>query len=330
MFTQNHYFAAPVDSQIGLVPGERMSVHDLLLALMLPSADDAAEDLAFNVGHGSISRFIGMMNARARQLGLTHTHYTTPIGLDTAGNYSSASDLVKLASYALQHSRYFARIVGLPRAVLHTGNRVRVVVNRNDLVARFGWINGVKTGHTSGASYVLVASATRARMTLLSAVLGTASEASRDANTLALLNYGFGNFAFRTALRTGTVLARPTVKNQPGKHAVVVATATVTGLFPRSTVFRIRVDVPKQLSGPLKAHTVVGRAVVFAGRRVVARVPLELARALPAVSPLTLAARFLTRATTLVPIVALILVAFTLIGVWRARQRGRDATRVPA
>ena len=101
MFTQNHYYAAPVDSQIGLVPGERMSVHDLLLALMLPSADDAAEDLAFNVGHGSIARFIGMMNARARELGLTHTHYSTPIGLDTPGNYSSASDLVKLASYAL-------------------------------------------------------------------------------------------------------------------------------------------------------------------------------------------------------------------------------------
>ena len=76
MFTQNNYYAAPVDSQIGLVPGERMSVHDLLLALMLPSADDAAEDLAFNVGHGSVARFIGMMNARARELGLTGTRTT--------------------------------------------------------------------------------------------------------------------------------------------------------------------------------------------------------------------------------------------------------------
>ena len=59
MFTQNNYYAAPIDSQIGLVPGERMSVHDLLLALMLPSADDAAEDLAFNVGHGSVAASSG-------------------------------------------------------------------------------------------------------------------------------------------------------------------------------------------------------------------------------------------------------------------------------
>ena len=58
MFTQNDYTAAAVDSQIGLEPGERMSVHDLLLALMLPSADDAAEDLAYNVGHGSVVRFV--------------------------------------------------------------------------------------------------------------------------------------------------------------------------------------------------------------------------------------------------------------------------------
>ena len=62
-----------------------MSVHDLLLALMLPSADDAAEDLAYNVGHGSVRRFVGMMNAKARELGLRHTHYSTPIGLDTPG-----------------------------------------------------------------------------------------------------------------------------------------------------------------------------------------------------------------------------------------------------
>ena len=95
------YRSAAADSQIGLVPGERMSVHDLLLALMLPSADDAAEDLAFNVGRGSVASFVGMMNARARQLGLVHTHYSTPIGLDTPGNYSSASDLVKLARFLI-------------------------------------------------------------------------------------------------------------------------------------------------------------------------------------------------------------------------------------
>ena len=65
VFADPNYYPAAEDSQIGLEPGERMSVHDLLTAMLLPSADDAAEDLAYNVGHGSVSRFLGMMNARA-------------------------------------------------------------------------------------------------------------------------------------------------------------------------------------------------------------------------------------------------------------------------
>ncbi len=157
-----------------------MSVHDLLIALLLPSADDAAEDLAYNVGGSSVPRFLAMMNAKARALGLTHTHYTTPIGLDTPGNYSSAFDLDKLAAYLLAHSPFFRRIVDMPSATLHTGP-VGYVVNRNDLVGRVPWINGVKTGHTSGAGYVLVASGTRDGMTLIGSVLGTSSESARDA-----------------------------------------------------------------------------------------------------------------------------------------------------
>ena len=111
MFADPNYHPAAEDSQIGLEPGERMSVHDLLRAMLLPSADDAAVDLAYNVGHGSVSRFLGMMNARASQLGLTHTHYTTPSGLDTPGNYSSATDLVDLARYLLQTQPFFKAVV---------------------------------------------------------------------------------------------------------------------------------------------------------------------------------------------------------------------------
>ncbi len=136
MVTQNDFYASAADSQIGLSPGERMSVHDLLLALLLPSADDAAEDLAYNVGHGSVARFVGMMNARARQLGLKRTHYSTPSGLDTPGNYSTATDLLTLARYLLLHQPWFARAVALPHALLRTGSHARYVTNRNDLVGR--------------------------------------------------------------------------------------------------------------------------------------------------------------------------------------------------
>jgi len=282
---------------------------------MLPSADDAAEDLADNVGHGSVARFVGMMNAAARLLGLRHTHYTTPIGLDTPGNYSTATDLVRLADYDLTHSRYFARIVALPGAALHTGP-VGYVVNRNDLVGRVPWIDGVKTGHTADAGYVLVASAHRNGMTLISAVLGTESEQARDDNTLALLDYGFDAFRLQTPVHAGTVLARPTVRDQPGLRVPLVVAATYNRIVARDSPVHVEVQAPRQLTGPLPARAVLGTAVVLAGTRPIARIPLLLTRALPQVSGLTVAARFMTRPLT-IALVGLVLAL--LLGLWAAQ-----------
>ena len=326
VFADPNFYLPPVDSQIGLAPGERMSVHDLMLAMLLPSADDAAYDLAYNVGHGSVPRFISMMNRRARQLGLTHTHYSTPIGLDTPGNYSSAADLVKLTAYLMRTQPFVARAVALPRAVLRTGNQPRVVINRNDLVGHDG-INGVKTGHTLDAGYVLVASARRNGLTLLSAVLGTDSEQSRDQNTLALLNYGFSSFRVATPIRRGEVMSQPTVKDQSGKRATVIAATSLTRVIPRGSRVRVHLDLPRELVGPLSRHAVVGSAMVYVGNQRVARIPLLRARALPAASAFTLAGHFVTRPSTLVSLLVLLCLAAALAIRWRARgASGRGGT----
>ncbi len=323
MFTQNDWYPAAVDSQIGLVPGERMSVHDLLLAMMLPSADDAAEDLAVNVGHGSVVRFVAMMNAEAAKLGLTHTHYSTPIGLDTPGNYSSAADLVKLAHYDLTHSPYFARIVALRGAVLHTGP-VGYVANRNDLVGAVPWINGVKTGHTADAGYVLVASGERDGMTLISAVLGTASEQARDANTLALLDYGFDDFSLRTPIRAGEILDRLPVRDRPGVRVPLRALRGYTRILARDLPVSVRVDAPRRLTGPLPAGAIVATALVLAGGRRIATVPLVIEKALARVSGLSIAARYVGRPLPL----ALIAVALGLMAVAVRATRRRRASKV--
>jgi D-alanyl-D-alanine carboxypeptidase (penicillin-binding protein 5/6) len=319
-FADPNYYFPPADSQIGLVPGERMTVRDLLVAMMLPSADDAATDLAYNVGRGSVARFIGMMNARARQLGLRHTHYSTPVGLDTPGNYSSASDLVKLGTYLLAHEPVFRHVVALRSAVLHSGDHRRYVVNRNDLVARYPWINGIKTGHTVAAGYVLVASANWHGLRLLSAVLGTSSTAARDENTLALLNWGYRNFHFVTPLRAGEVLARPTVSDRPGFHALLLTAGGYAAVLPKDARLRLRIVAPHNLTGPLERHAVVGYVVVLADRRPLARIRLLLADRLPAVSGLTIAARFITRPVTLFVVLALLGLAAALI--FRRRVHG--------
>jgi D-alanyl-D-alanine carboxypeptidase (penicillin-binding protein 5/6) len=322
MFTDPNFFFPAQDSQIHLVPGERMSVHDLLIALMLPSADDAAEDLAYNVGHGSVSRFVAMMNARARELHLTHTHYSTPSGLDTPGNYSSARDLVTLARYLLRSEPFIRAVVGKKAATLRTGYHVRVVTNRNDLVVRYPWINGVKTGHTLQAGYVLVASGTRDGMTLIDVVLGTPSEAARDASALALLGYGFENFARETPIHAGQVLARVGVKGQPKLHPRLFATSTYTHIFPRSARIRVRVRVPVQIIGPLPAHAVVGSAAVVVDGRVRARIPLELVSAVPKLRTSKGPGRVVVLSATLSGLVLAAAAAIGLRMFWRELTRG--------
>ena len=293
VFTQNNYYPAAVDSQIGLVPCELMTVRDLVIALMLPSAEDAAEDRAYNIGHGSVARFVAMMNVRARQLGLTHTHYSTPSGLDTVGNHSTAADLDRLAAYDLQHSAFFARIVDLPAAILRSGNHVRDVLNRNTLVGQFPWIDGVKTGHTAGAGYVLVASAHRGGLRLVSSVLGTTSEASRDANTLRLLDWGYQNFRLRTLLRAGEPLARPGVVDQSGLHPELIAARGLQRVVGWADRLAVRVQAPRRLTGPLRRHAPIGTAIVLDDGRAVASVPLLLDRAVPEAPTLTGVGKFL-------------------------------------
>src|SRR5829696_6815519 len=130
------------------------------------------------------------MNARAAALGLEHTGYANPIGLDEAGNYSSARDLAALARVLLRRPR-FARIVDMPEAELESGVRPRVVDNRNDLIAAYPWVSGVKTGYTADAGNVLVGSANGpGGVRVISVVLGEPSEVARDSETLALLRWG--------------------------------------------------------------------------------------------------------------------------------------------
>ncbi|MFL5894443.1 MAG: D-alanyl-D-alanine carboxypeptidase family protein, partial [Thermoleophilaceae bacterium] len=192
VFTAPPYNALPAESKINLRTGERMKVRDLLTGLLLESANDAAVDLAVGTA-GSRDAFVAAMNRRARSLGLRNTHYANPVGLDARGNYSSARDLAALARRLMQN-RTFARIVDRPSARLLSGSHPRVVRNRNLLVGRYRFIDGVKTGHTLGAHYVLVGAAHGHGGKVVSVVLGEPGENARDADTLALLRWGVDQF----------------------------------------------------------------------------------------------------------------------------------------
>jgi D-alanyl-D-alanine carboxypeptidase len=323
-FTMPDWRAASVDSQIGLEPGERMDVGDLMLALLLPSADDAAYDLADNVGGGSIARFVAEMNADAVRLGLTRTHYENPIGLDSPENYSSPYDLTRLAAYLLAHYPVFAHDVALTHATLATGNEVRQVTNTDTLLGTEPWITGVKSGHTAAAGYILVSSATRDGMTLVASVLGTSSEAARNANALALLQYGFAEYHPVTAVRQGRVVGRPAVAEQSAR-AVVITARSWAKVLPRSDKVTVSLALPARLKGPEKAHTRVGTATILVNGAPAGAVALVLGRAIPAVPALTKLAHVIAGPTTLG--VLALLIGVLLTGLELRRRRPQTVSR---
>jgi serine-type D-Ala-D-Ala carboxypeptidase (penicillin-binding protein 5/6) len=275
VFTAPSYPGSAGESLLGLRGGERMTVRDLLRALMLPSANDAAYDLAVNIG-GSESRFVRMMNAHARAFGLDGTHYSTPIGLDDPGNYSTASDLARLAARLMQN-RALAGIVNHGSAVLRSGSRVRRIVNRNDLVARYKFIDGVKTGHTNGAGYVLVGAAHGNGARVISVVLGTGSIAARDADSLALLRYGVSQFRRSRPVVKGRTYARAKVRYFDGRSVRLVAARDAALTVRRGRTVRRHVDAPSEVEGPLAAGSRVGSVQVLVGGKLVRTVPLVTA-----------------------------------------------------
>jgi serine-type D-Ala-D-Ala carboxypeptidase (penicillin-binding protein 5/6) len=298
------YSAGPLETQIGLRAGERMRVRDLLRAALLPSANDAAATLAVCVA-GSRGAFVARMNRRAAALGLRHTHFSTPIGLDDAGNYSTAADLARLA-IAARAEPFLRQTMNMRSAVLRSGDRPRRVYNRNTLVWQVPWVDGVKTGHTNAAGYILVASGTRRGTTFVASVLGDPSESARNADALALLRWAFASYRVATPVTRGIVYARPAVKHRSDEHVPVVATRSVRELLRRDARVRLVVDVPRELEGPLPRHAVVGSATVRANGRAIARVPLVTRRAVPEVGLLEQVGRTLDGPGSLIAIVALL------------------------
>jgi D-alanyl-D-alanine carboxypeptidase (penicillin-binding protein 5/6) len=327
VYAASDYRAATAESKIDLRPGERMRVRDLLEALMLESANDAAATLAEGIS-GSRAAFVAEMNARAAELGLEDTGYANPIGLDDPLNYSTARDLSALARRLLRDRR-FARIVDSPSATLESGARPRTVANRNDLVARVPAVDGVKTGYTSRAGYVLVGSATGANgAQVVSVVLGEPSEAARDADTLALLRYGLAQYRRVPVLRRGGAVARADVAYRD-QTVPLVPRRTVAVTARRDQRISERVDAPDELRGEIDAGTRVGTVAVLRDGEVVRRVALLAGERVPGAGPLRRIASGLGAPLTvlLLLVIVSIIVAAGMQTRRRRRRRSDQAAR---
>lgn len=180
---------------VNLIAGEKMTVENLLYALLVPSANDAAETLAANFPGGR-ETFIAKMNEKAQGLYLVNTHFVNPTGIDQEGQYTSVFDLTLLGKYAMGNST-FAKIVATPKTVIQStdGKTTHNLENINQLLGKVDGLRGIKTGWTDKAGECLISYVERDGYKIIIVVLGSKD---RFGETEKLVNWVFDNFRWVT------------------------------------------------------------------------------------------------------------------------------------
>lgn len=208
--------AATGEKEIDLVAGETLTVRDLFKAMMIHSANDAATALAEHVG-GSVSGFVDMMNERAAELGLEHTHFANPHGLDAPGHYSSANDLLVIARAAMEYPLFADSVRSttllFPRApdgTIRTGSSTNLMLNDYD-----GMI-GIKTGFTFQALLTFVGAAERDGRRIYVIVLGSEGPRAHFADAKLLLDYAFNDMPYYQMISTGNPYQPIQARTSPG------------------------------------------------------------------------------------------------------------------
>lgn len=259
-----------------LNPYERITLSKMLAYMYVVSADDAAVAIADDIA-GSESAFARLMNAKARTLHMTHTHYTNASGLQNPNQYTTAYDLGTLSRYLIAHYPIVLKYASERGMYIHPG---QYGTNYDQLLGQFSGLDGLKTGSTSEAGYCFVGTATRHGHRLISVILDTSSFPNVFAQTSTLLGWGFTQFQRTLYWRAGVPLKE--------RARVAEAAAPTLQIAPRSDIYvelmkgkRQRVQTQLSLL-PLKAPIARGQRVgtenVIMGGQIVEKVPVYAAQ----------------------------------------------------
>lgn len=260
-------------TSIYLREGERLTMEEMLLGLMLRSGNDAAVAIAEHVS-GSVEAFAQRMNERAQELG-AQANFVTPNGLDAGGHSISALGLALVARQAMTLPD-FRRIVGTQKATISwPGNDFdRVLTNKNRLLREYEGATGIKTGFTSKAGRCLVFSAEREGMELIGVVLncGTWFDSAEK-----LLDWGFAHYSLAEAARTGEVAARAAIRGGEEKSVELRAESDVAAAVCEGDAWRVLLEVD-ELRAPVRAGQVCGRIALEVNGEVLVQSDLLAAR----------------------------------------------------
>ena len=257
------------DSSLHLKPGEKLTLRDLLYAMLLRSANDTAVTGAVYL-NGSVPAFAKQMNLKAKEIGAIHTHFVTPNGLPAPGHYSTAADLAKIACYAVNNLPQFNEIVRTPLYRVHRSIDTRDVWVKNTattFLKKFPGADGVKTGYIHAAGHCFVGSATRGGWRMIAVALnsGTCRE-----DVESLLNYGFADFAPTTVVPKDDLVGTVDIPSAalPVKVKASNALFLVSSRRKPLPAFEVKVTpLPLLPQAPISAGTRLGTVTVLVDGR---------------------------------------------------------------
>ena len=246
-------------SSVYLYPGEQLTMEELLYALLLESANDAATAIAIAVA-GSVEEFANRMNEKAEVLGLTATHFTNPHGLDDEAHYTTAYDLAVLSAYALKNETFRTICATTRKTIPLKGDEgTRALVNHNKMLTRYEGAIGVKTGFTKRSGRCLVSAAEREGLTLIAVTLGAPDDWRDHA---AMLDFGFENYQCRLLAEKGGLVLPLSVVGAATQSVLVANTEESRAILKRDHgAITCRIEAPQILYAPIASGDTVGRVV---------------------------------------------------------------------
>ena len=287
-------------TQIWLEPGERMPLKDMLYAVAVGSANDAAFALAEHIA-GSEPAFVEMMNQKARELGMTASHFATPSGLPPQSvgknepHVMSAYDIAIMSRYALGLPM-FLDLVSTWGPVTMRPETIQqpVLWNYNRLMNSYPGMDGIKTGMTAEAGYCLSATAVRDGLRLIAVTLGARTAQERDADITRLLNYGFSRLKAVEVVKEGDSVAEVEVTKARDPFIPLVAGAHLTVSMERGVdlVPETELVLTRPIVAPMPAGEEVGYLVATLEGQEVGRVPVLTSRPIEKASVLQMIGRY--------------------------------------
>jgi D-alanyl-D-alanine carboxypeptidase (penicillin-binding protein 5/6) len=260
-------------SQVYLAVGEEFTVHELLKAVAIHSANDASVALAEHVA-GSEGVFVSMMNEKAAALGMTNTHFLDCSGLTDVGHYSTARDIAIMARELITKHPTIIEYTTIKRDTFRSGTFG--LDNTNHLIGKYRGMTGLKTGVTDASGYCLAATASRDGLDLISVVLGADTMSLRFSESAKILDYGFSNYEIMTIERQGAIAGNVDVKKGLGLSVPVAYEENRSVLLKRGQRDKVEEEIrlPEYIQAPVSIGDNAGEMILKLDNNSILNIPL--------------------------------------------------------